>query len=103
MQRQARILQHRTLLGQVSATAEILSLATDHHDLDVVVDVALVDQVGVVVTHAQRRRVQLLRTVEGDISDPVLLVLLELDVLLGFLLQLFVVVFGHVSSPTSLI
>src|ERR1700761_2651147 len=95
MQRQARVLQHRTLLGQVTATTEILALAADHDDLDVVVHVALVDQVGVVLPHAQRGRVELLRTVEGDVRDPVRLILLELDVLLGFLLQLFVVVFGH--------
>src|SRR5271166_154453 len=32
-QRQARVLQHRALLGQVPATSEILALAADHHDL----------------------------------------------------------------------
>src|ERR1700757_1135309 len=98
-QRHTGVLQHRPLFGQVPATTEILALATDHHDLDLVVDVALVDQVGVVLPHAQGGGVLRLRTIEGDVGDSVLLVLLEPDVLLGFLLQFFVVVLGHNDSP----
>src|SRR5271166_899006 len=100
-QRQAGVLQHRALLGQVPATAEILALTTDHHDFHVVIHVALVDQIGVVLPHPQGGCVLRVGTIERDVGDSVLLVLLELDVLLGFLLQLFVVVLRHVISPTS--
>lgn len=96
-QRHARVFQHTALFGQVPAAAEVLPLAADHHHLDVVVHVALVDQVGVILPHAQGGGVLRVGTVEGDVGDPVLLVLFELDVLLGFLLQFFVVVFGHGS------
>lgn len=53
-QRHARILQHPALFGQVAATPEILTLAADHDDLDVVVHVALVNQIGIVLPHSQR-------------------------------------------------
>jgi hypothetical protein len=94
----AGVLQHGTLFGEVAAAAEILSLAADHDHLHVVVNVAFVDEVGVDLAHPQCGRVLRVRTVEGDRRDPILLVLLELDVLLGFLLHLFVVEFGHAFS-----
>src|ERR1700740_1595810 len=100
-QRQAGVLQHRALLGQVPATTAILTLAADQHNFHVVVHVALVDQIGVVLPHPQGGGVLRVGTIERDIGDSVLLVLLEFDVLLGFLLQLFVVVLRHVFSPTS--
>ena len=56
-QRHARVFQHAALLGQISAAAEILTLAADHDHLDVVVDVALVDDVGVELPHPQTGRV----------------------------------------------
>jgi hypothetical protein len=77
--RHARVLQHRPLLGQVPTATEILTLATDHHNLDLVVDVALMDQVGVVLPHPQSGGVLRVRTIEGDVGDSVLDVLLELD------------------------
>ena len=83
------------LLGQVPAAPEILTLASDDDDFDVVVDVALVDQVGIVMPHAERRGIELLWPVERDVGDSVLGVLLEPDVLLGFLLHFLVIELRH--------
>jgi hypothetical protein len=91
----AGVLQHGSLFRQIAAAAEVLPLTADDDHLDVVIDVALVNEVGVHLAHAERGRVLCLRTVEGDGGDAVLLVLLEPDVLLGLSLQLFVVELRH--------
>ena len=75
-------------LGEVLAGAEVVALAADHEDLHVVVDVGLVQQVGVAEPHGDGRRVELVGPVQregGDlrrrvllVADPVRVVVLEL-------------------------
>ena len=75
-------------LGEVLAGAEVVALAADDEHLHVVVDVGLVQQVGVAEPHGDRRRVEVVGPVQregGDlgrrvllVADPVRVVVLEL-------------------------
>ena len=56
-------------LGEVLPGAEVVAGAADHEHLHVVVDVRLVQQVGVAEPHPDRRRVEPLGTVEGERGD----------------------------------
>jgi hypothetical protein len=70
-------------LREVGTAAEVVADATDHDDLDVVVDGRRAQQVGIPQPRHGRRRVQILGTVEGDRRDLGLGVLLVEDELFG--------------------
>src|SRR4029079_5356198 len=93
-------------LGQVDPAAEVVPRAADHEDLHVVVDVGLVEQVGVAQAHPDRRRVEPVGPVERDRGDLGRLVLGGEDV--GGLVALVVGgragtgrVVGHRWAPTG--
>jgi hypothetical protein len=67
----------------------VIACTADDQDLDVIIDVGAVDEVSVQQPHADRRRVVLVRPVEGEIRDFGLFVLLVLDELLRLLDEIF--------------
>ena len=76
--------QHVALLGQIAAAAEVLALAADHQHLHFIVGVGFMNQVRIVLTHADVGRVQGIHPVEGQIRNAILPILLVADVLLRF-------------------
>ena len=86
------------LARDVGAGAEVVALGADDENLHVVVDVRLLDQLGIEPAHARSRRVHPLGSVERQIGDLALLVLPVVDELPGILDHL-PGIHGHRLSP----
>ena len=80
---QTVLVRARHEVGQVGPAAEIVADASDHDDLDVVVDRRAAQQVRISQPRRRRRRVQIVGTIERDRRDLGLGVLVVEDDLLG--------------------